>query len=109
MEEAGAGPLFYDPGLRRKDGDDNRHVKKVGERLRDWVRQDVGITDKGVMPNHAWRHTFKTLALRHGVATRISDAITGHATSAKEVGRAYEEPTLEDMAAAIARLPRYDS
>ncbi|MCW2349816.1 tyrosine-type recombinase/integrase [Sphingobium sp. B12D2B] len=108
LKEVGSGPIFYDPELRRKGGIDSRHIKKVGERLADWVRKELGLADKGIMPNHAWRATFKTLAMRHGVLPRLSDAITGHALPINEVGRIYEAPTLQDKATAIARLPRYE-
>lgn len=100
----GDGPLFYDPARRRTDGS-NRHFKKVGERLAEWVRLDVGITDPGIKPNHAWRHTFKTLAVAAGVPDRVSDAITGHA--AKSVGAGYGTVPLRAKLEAIRSLPRW--
>jgi integrase len=100
------GPLFYDPARQRATGDDNRHVKKVAERLGAWVRNDLGITDKGVAPNHGWRHTFKSIAYEQGMDARTSDAITGHAKGA--VARDYERPALAVCAAAMAFFPRYE-
>ena len=39
----------------RKPGAANRHAKKVGERLAEWVRGEVGIIDPNLQPNHGWR------------------------------------------------------
>lgn len=100
------GPIFYDPAKVRKAGETNRHVKKVGERLAQWVRTDLGITDKGVAPNHGWRHSFKTIALERGIDERTSDAITGHADG--PVARTYEGVSLAVRAAAMDRFPRYE-
>lgn len=108
VRAAGTGPIFYDPSRRRKDEEGNRHIKKVGERLADWVRDDVGVADRAIAPNHAWRHTFKTMAVGLGVLERVSDAITGHAPSSSSTGRRYEAPTLRDKAEAIGRIPRYE-
>lgn len=100
------GPVFYDPARVRKGGEANRHVKKVGERLRDWVRNDLGITDTGVAPNHGWRHLFKAIIIGAGVEGRISDAITGHSPDTE--GKAYGPPFIEAKADAIARFPRFE-
>jgi integrase len=111
VQEASGGPLFYDPSMRRTsddDGEGNRHIKKVGERLAKWVRDDVGIKDPNIQPNHAWRHTFKTDAVELGILARTSDAITGHAVPKGEVGRTYEEGTLKAKVAAIAKFPRHE-
>jgi integrase len=101
----GSGPLFYDPTKQRADKEGNRHFKKVGERLADWVRKDVGITDPELQPNHGWRHTFKTLAVAADIQERVSDAITGHAP--KTVGQTYGRVPLSAMVEAIERIPRF--
>jgi len=105
VAERGSGPLFYDPNLQRVPKDSNRHFKKVGERLADWVRKDVGITDPDVQPNHAWRHTFKTMSYAAGIEERVADAIQGHAPST--TGRRYGGAPLRAKAEAIAKLPRF--
>lgn len=56
----GNDPIFYDATRIKNAEPANRYFKKVGERLRDWVRNQIGIIDPAVQPNHAWRHTFKT-------------------------------------------------
>jgi integrase len=105
----GAGPLFYNarPQItgtvdRLKPG---RHPSvKARERLGTWVRA-LGIDDPEVGPTHGWRHTFKQVAEREGITEKVSDAITGHAAST--TGRSYGAPTVEDMAEALKKFPRY--
>jgi integrase len=77
---------------------------KAGENLAAWVR-GLGVTDPDIRPNHAWRHTFLTLAARVGIEKRIRIEICGHAP--ETVADKYEHPTVEDMAAALKRFPRY--
>lgn len=102
----GSGPLFYDPESVRRAGERNRHIAKVGERLGQWVRKVVGITDKGIKPNHAWRHLFKTISAKVGIEERTADAIQGHAPAS--VGRNYGSVPLETKAEAISRIPRFE-
>jgi integrase len=106
----GSGPLFYDPdGRRVKDDDPLKPVRppwvKAREKLADWVRS-IGVSDKGISPNHAWRHTFKRRASRAKIERHIRDAIVGH--KLRDVADQYEAPTVEDMAAALAKFPRYE-
>ncbi|MCC1482324.1 site-specific integrase [Roseibaca sp. Y0-43] len=74
-------------------------------KLADWVRKQ-GVEDPRIRPNHAWRHTFKRRAARAGIEQRLRDGICGH--SSGSVGAIYETPSLEDIAEAISRFPRYD-
>jgi integrase len=106
VQANGPGPLFYDPSNQRVQGDGNRHFKKVGERLALWVRNEVGIKDPQLQPNHAWRHTFKTLSADLGIEERVADAIQGHAP--KTTGRTYGRVSLQAKANAIAKLPRFE-
>lgn len=98
-------PIFYDPTKIRKPEQGNRYYKKVGERLRDWVRDEVGITDPNVQPNHGWRHTFKTLMTELDIPERVADAIQGHAP--RSAGQTYGQVPLKVMAKAIALIPRF--
>jgi integrase len=110
------GPLFYDPKApRRKDAanDDDEEATnpfrgqalKSRDKLSAWVRS-LGIDDLGISPSHAWRHTFKRRAARAGIERRFRFAMCGHAS--KEEGDGYEPPTLEDLAAEIHKLLRYE-
>jgi integrase len=65
----------------------------------------LGVSDPNISPNHAWRHTWKQIADRVGISERMSDYITGHAH--KSVGAGYGAPTLDDMANALKKFPRY--
>ena len=100
------GPIFYNRETVRNPTQHNRYYKKVGERLRDWVRFDVGISDPGVQPNHGWRHTFKTVATETGIPERVVDFLQGHAP--RTVGQHYGTVSLPTLIAAINRFPRYD-
>jgi hypothetical protein len=64
------------------------------------------VIDKELKPNHAWRHTFKQIADTVGISERMSDYITGHAH--RTIGAKYGAPTVEHMAAALEKFPRYE-
>ncbi|MDX3901163.1 MAG: tyrosine-type recombinase/integrase [Sphingobium sp.] len=98
------GPIFYDP--ERGDPESERgQYKKSGERLAAWVRS-LGITDPGIKPNHAWRHTFKTIANEVGVQERAADYMQGHAS--KGVGRSYGRNTIKALVDQMALMPRFE-
>jgi len=65
------GPLFYDPssGRDRGDGRGKKRVlpESLANRLAHWVRNEVGVTDPRVRPNHGWRHWFVNQCRRYGV------------------------------------------
>jgi len=104
-QAAGNMPIFYDVRRITRPGIANRYYKKVGERLRDWIRLEVGITDLNVQPNHGWRHTFKTRAIDAGIPERIADAIQGHAP--RSVGQSYGAVSLQAKRNAIEAMPRF--
>jgi integrase len=105
----GSGPLFYNARAADPTEEDPLNPErspsiKTRGRLGAWVR-DLGITDPEVGPTHGWRHTFQRIADRACIAEKMSDAITGHA--AATIGRKYGPPTVEDMAEALKKFPRY--
>jgi hypothetical protein len=77
---------------------------KTRERLAGWIRS-LGVTDKELSPTHGFRHSFKAIADRAGILEKYSDSITGH--SHANVARRYGAPTVADLAAALAKFPRY--
>lgn len=101
----GKGPIFYAPSRQRKAGAESRHYKKVGERLAAWVRS-IGIDDPAVLPNHGWRHMFKTTARLVSMDPDARDVIQGHAL--KTEGQKYGSFPISVLAAAIEKLPRFD-
>lgn len=111
VKETGTGPLFYDPADQRAESKDPTKPVRPAyviarNKLAEWVRKDVGVTDPDISPNHAWRHTFKRQAARTGVERRFRFAFCGHESD--EVGDIYETPTLEDMAEELKKFPRYE-
>jgi len=95
------GPLFYRPQTKAPS---KPPADWVSERLARWVR-DLGITDPAVQPNHGWRHLFKQRARKAGIEPGIRDAICGH--KPRGVAEAYEHATVEEMADAMRKFPRY--
>jgi integrase len=110
IRHLGDGPLFYRSRKHRGDTADLMKQRKapaaqVRQRLAAWVR-DIGVDDKHLSPNHAWRHTFKLIGRRLEPNDTLLDYICGHAPAT--VGRGYGEPVLKDMARVIERFPRYE-
>lgn len=101
------GPVFYNlKPFRGKAADPVERAQNAGAKVREWVRDDLMITDERLQPNHAWRHRFKAVARDVGIAPEYSDAITGH-----EDGRAasdYGETTLTALWREIQKLPYWD-
>jgi integrase len=110
VRSRGKGPLFYDPAPPQQASSDPTNPKRprsvsVRQRLGDWVRK-LGVADTELKPNHAWRHTFKQIADSVGISERMSDYITGHAH--RTIGAKYGAPTVQHMAAALEKFPRYE-
>jgi integrase len=98
-------PLFYRKPVRPSRNPNYRGpAVKARERLAEWVRT-LGVNDPDIQPNHAWRHTFKTKAARAKIEPGIRDKTCGHAP--RTVAEGYEHVTVEDMAEALKRFPRY--
>ncbi|WP_026615465.1 site-specific integrase [Ensifer aridi] len=68
-----------------------------------WVRE-LGIDDKRLAPNHSWRHRFKTLGRRHGLAGDLVNAITGHGR--KTVADRYGEYPVSALSREIEKIPK---
>jgi integrase len=114
VQSRGKGPLFYDPDGKIEANEvepidpmkpKRTQAKRSSEELAYWVRR-LGIKDPEVQPNHAWRHMFKQIAERSGIGSRVHDVITGH--SADSVAAMYTKATVEDMAEALKKFPRYE-
>ena len=93
-----AGPLFADLKPDRFGSRGGNGTKVLSR----WVR-DQGLKDPRISPNHSWRHRFKTLGRRHGLASDIVDAITGHGR--KTVADSYGEFELAALAREIEKIP----
>jgi integrase len=75
----------------------------ITNKLADWVRS-LGITEVP-QPNHAWRHTFKTLSRSLGIPEGAADYIQGHAPA--NDSRDYGHHDVPGLAREIAKLPRF--
>ena len=99
VSDSKAGPLF---SMLRADRFGNRGG--IGTKvISRWVRA-LGVSDERISPSHSWRHRFKTLARRHGLATDIVDAMTGH--HRKTVADAYGEFPAEAKYRELQKIPR---
>lgn len=109
VRQVGNGPLFYNAAKAPRANIDplkpsRSRAATARAHLSDWVRE-LGVKDPEVSPTHAWRHTFKQRAARAGISENVHDEITGHAPASE--GRKYTTPTVEDMAEALKKFPRY--
>jgi integrase len=109
VKASGQGPLFYNEPTKAAAPDDPTNPRKpryvkAREQVAAWVRK-LGVSDRELSPNHAWRHTFKAVGFRSGISEKVLDAIVGHAPAS--VGRGYGEPTLADKAEELRKFPRY--
>jgi integrase len=98
-----AGPLFYDPGKKRR-GTGRPPAKIVRQKVAKWVHSlglKVGLEHRKA-PNHAWRHTFRTQGREAGVSGDVLDAIEGHAPSSE--GQRYGSTSLRAMLNAIEKI-----
>lgn len=101
-----AGHIFYDPDAAKGEEANERHHKKVGEKLAAWVRS-IGVTDKAIAPNHAWRHRWKDQARIYRVEEEARNVIPGHAAATQGDKYGGSPETVIWLAAEIAKLPRY--
>jgi integrase len=108
VAEHRGGPLFYNPDGAATETDPIKQKKpryaQARQRLADWVR-GLGVSDPNISPLHAWRHTFIRMGRRAGINNAVLNTICGHAPAS--VGDEYGEASLEDMAEALRRFPRY--
>lgn len=98
VQGLGPGPLFpkLPPDKFGKRGGNG--TKMLGR----WVR-GLGLTDERLAPNHSWRHRFKTLGRRLGLATDLVDAITGHGK--RTVADSYGEFEMVALHRELMKIP----
>ncbi|WP_421927154.1 DUF6538 domain-containing protein [Neoaquamicrobium sediminum] len=105
VKKSGKGPLFYDPGRRRDGSEMNPQSKKVGERIAKWVRE-LGVDDQNILPNHAWRHRFKTVARKVKMDVGARDYMQGHVPATE--GEAYGDFPPDVLLHEISKLPWFE-
>lgn len=100
------GRVFFNPSRARSGSDENPQSKKVGEHIARWVRDQVGITDPKVKPNHGWRHRFKTIARDCRMIPEVRDYIQGHVP--RNESETYGDTSPKATLGEIKRIPRYE-
>jgi integrase len=98
-------PLFFDVSRGRGSNNKFSQSHKVAQRVADWVRGEVGITDPELLPNHAWRHRFRTMCRSADLEEARIDLLDGHAST---VGQKYGDSLPWVMLDWVSRLPRYE-
>lgn len=99
VEQASTGHLFLRPNS--KTGDVLGPLQGVKNRLAEAAR--LVVPDKGVSPNHGWRHWFITQCRKVGVSQELRRMITGHS------GEGVDEQDYGEAAGLygeICKLPR---
>ena len=77
------------------------------QRIARFVRRVLDLpAGRGLSPNHAWRHRFKTIAREAGLDLRAADAIQGHADGSASGG--YGEWTVRALHRELVKLPALD-
>lgn len=109
VQSVGNGALFYNDKTPQKVSSDplkptRSRADTARAHLGTWVRS-LGVDDRDIGPNHAWRHLFKRIGDEVGMREKMNDAITGH-TQATE-GRKYGAPSVQAIAEALNKFPRY--
>ena len=101
VKRSKAGYLF----LNAEPGED---IRGVWQALKNCLTESARkvFKDKRVVPNHGWRHTFKTIGRESGIEDSVLDAICGHAP--KTVGGAYGGVSLAAQRRAFERFPRFE-
>jgi integrase len=105
----GDGPAFYTPypdGTDLKSLSDHR-AKSAGDKIAEWVRDEVGIAAPGNRPSHAWRHAFTTLSRTHRMDKEARDYMMG-SRSQTDAREGYGDWSPEVVDAEINKLPRFE-
>lgn len=105
----GDGPAFYTPypeGTDLKSLSDHR-AKSAGDKIAEWVRDEVGIAAPGNRPSHAWRHAFTTLSRTYKMDKEARDYMMG-SRSQTDAREGYGDWSPEVLDVEINKLPRFD-
>ncbi|MDA9424589.1 DUF6538 domain-containing protein [Bradyrhizobium sp. CCBAU 53380] len=97
-------PLFYDPVRARGGKGANPQWHKVAERLGEWVRDTLKITD--VQPNHGWRHLWREIVRGTKMKPELCDYMCGH-ESKSGTGARYGKRKVPVLAKELTLFPRF--
>ncbi len=85
----------------------DRYGKRGGNGQRTvarWIRNNVGITNKRISPNHSWRHRFADECRKVGVPKELRFAIDGHADATEGGKYGSEGFPLSVLAVAVKKI-----
>lgn len=105
----GNGPAFYTPypdGTDLKSLSDHR-AKSAGDKIAEWVRDEVGIEPPGNRPSHAWRHLFTTLSRTHKMDKEARDYMMG-SRSKTDAREGYGDWSPAVVSTEVNKLPKYE-
>lgn len=101
LEYAGkvkSGPLFKDLSPDKFGKRGGNGTKMIGRFVR-----DLGLKDPRLSPSHSWRHRIKTLGRKHGLASDLMNAITGH--QPETVGDSYGHYPIDALSRELGKIP----
>lgn len=108
LRAVGDGPAFYTPypeGTDLKALSDHR-AKSAGDKIAEWVRDELGIAAPNNRPSHAWRHLFTSLSRTHKMNKEARDYMMG-SRSQTDAREGYGDWSPEVVDAEINKLPRF--
>ncbi len=97
-------PLFFEPARARSSKGANPQWHKVADRLGEWVRETLKITD--VQPNHGWRHLWREIVRGTKMKPELCDYMCGH-ESKSGTGARYGKRKVPVLAKEMALFPRF--
>jgi hypothetical protein len=97
-------PLFYEPSRARGGKGANPQWHKVAERLGEWVRESLKVTD--VQPNHGWRHLWREIVRGTKMKPELCDYMCGH-EGKSGTGARYGKRKVPVLAKEMALFPRF--
>ncbi|MBO9589455.1 DUF6538 domain-containing protein [Devosia sp.] len=109
LRSIGDGPAFYTPypeGTDLKSLSDHR-AKSAGDKIAEWVKEEVGIAPPGNRPSHAWRHLFTTLSRTYKMDKEARDYMLG-SRSKTDAREGYGDWSPEVVDAEVNKLPRFE-
>ncbi|WDR00866.1 integrase [Devosia sp. J2-20] len=109
LRAVGDGPAFYTP---YPEGTDltvlsDHRAKSAGDKIAEWVRDELGIEAPNNRPSHAWRHLFTSLSRTHKMNKEARDYMMG-SRSRTDAREGYGDWSPEVVDAEINKLPRFN-
>ncbi|MBT1155698.1 site-specific integrase [Aminobacter anthyllidis] len=107
----GDGPAFYVPYPAEADLSANAasmraRAQEAGNRVAEWITDELGIPAPLDRPNRAWRHLFTSLSRVHGLDTQARNYMMG--SNPKDAREGYGEWPAATLLREIKKLPRFE-